>query len=168
MFSKILGAAALITASFFIGKNFTDKLKKRKNSLNLFHTALVMLESEINFSANNIACAFSNISESVHIPGVFEYVISETENIGIRNAWNNAILKFKDKLCLTDNDVKILKTLSAELGITDKENQIKNIRYILTMLQAAEADAHEKYCSLSGLYKNISLCAGIAAAILLM
>ena len=83
-------------------------------------------------------------------------------------SWNNGILKFKDTLCLTNEDAKILQTLSAELGITDKENQIKNIHYILSLLKTAETDAEEKYKSLSGLYRNISMSAGVVFVILLM
>lgn len=168
MFNKILGSAAIVGGSVFIGRNMTDRLKKREYSLKAFHNTLVMLESEINFSANSIDRAFKNISCSVKLSGFFEYLLSQIKDKGIRNAWNDSIVKFQDRLFLTDDDAKILLTLSAELGITDRENQIKNIRYVLTMLEKAETEAHEKYTSLSGLYRNISMGAGLAAAILLM
>lgn len=168
MFNKILGSAAIVGGSVFIGKNMTERLKKRKENLKAFHNALVMLESEINYSANSIDRAFKNISGAVDLTEFFEYVIEEMKDRGIRKAWNSGITKFKTSFALTDDDVKILLTLSSELGITDRENQIKNIRYVLTMLEKAETEADSRYSSLSGLYRNISIGAGLTAAILLM
>jgi len=168
MFNKLFGSASIIGASFFIGKSLTDKLKKRADTLHSFHSSLVMLESEITFSSNSIDRALKNISGTIKIPGFFEYVISQSRDNGIRKAWNSGISRFKDSLCLTNEDAKILQTLSAELGITDKANQIKNIHYVLTLIKAAEADAEEKYRSLSGLYRNISMSAGLVFVILLM
>ena len=168
MFKKLLGSVAIVGGSVFIGKNLSDRLKKRKDSLNAFHTALVMLEGEIAFSANSIDYALKNISNTTEISECLNYMADELKNIGIRKAWNNGIIKFKDKLCLTDNDVKILQTLSSELGITDRENQIKNIKYVLSILEVAENDANEKFNSHSGLYRNISVSVGLAFSILLM
>lgn len=168
MFNKLLGSVVIMGCSFFITKSMTDKLKKRKNSLNAFHNILVMLESEISFSANNIDRAFQNISTSIDLPDFFEYVISKAKISGIRKAWRDGIENFKDILCLNGEDVKILKTLSTQLGITDKENQIKNIHYVLELLECSEKDAHEKSSSLSKLYGAFGMSAGLTTVILLL
>lgn len=168
MFNKLLGSIAIIGCSFFISKTMTDKLKKRKTSLNTFHNILVMLESEINFSANSIDRAFQNISTSVDLPDFFEFIISRTRNCGIRRAWSESLEHFKDILCLNSEDVKILNILSPQLGITDKENQIKNIHYVLALLEQAEKDAQSKVSSLAKLYSAIGMSAGLTAVILLI
>lgn len=168
MFNKLLGSVVIMGCSFFITKSMTDKLKKRKNSLTAFHSMLVMLESEISFSANSIDRAFQNISESVNLSDFFEYILSHSEFSGIRKAWSEGVENFKDSLCLNNEDVRILKTLSSQLGITDKENQIKNIHYVLSLLEQAEKDAHAKFSSLSKLYSAFGMSAGLTMVILLL
>ena len=168
MLTKFLGSAAIIGGSVFIGRNISLGLKRREESLNAFHSALVMLESEISFSANSIDRAFENIAGAVKLRGFFEYVAGEIQENGVRKAWSEGITKYKDRLGITDEDAKILLTLGGELGITNRENQIKNIRYVISVLETAEKEAGMRYMSLSGIYRNVSVGAGIAAAILLM
>ena len=168
MFNKFLGAIAIMGCSVFISKSMTDKLKKRKASLNSFHKILVMLESEISFSANSIDHALKNISDSVNLPDFFNYILPKTEHLGIRKVWSESIEHCKDKLCLSNEDVKILNTLSAQLGITDKDNQIKNIHYVLTMLEHLEQDAENRLLTMSKLYRAFGISAGLTTVILLI
>lgn len=168
MFSKIIGTAAIVGSSFFISRSLSDKLKKRRENLHSFHTALIMLENEISFSVNSIDRAFKNISDSVELCGFFSFLVDKIKDNGIRKAWQVAVEEFSETLCLTESDVKILLILSSELGITDKENQLKNINYVLSLLETAEAEAEKSYLSLAGLYRNIGIGAGLAASILLM
>lgn len=168
MWIKILGAAGIVGASCLYGMKISDGLRLRRDSLNNIADALVLLESEITFSVNSIDGAFKNISKSIPLSGFFEKVSEETHIKGIRMAWNDAIGEYKSRLGLTDGDAKILVSLSAELGITDRENQIKNIKYVLSRLSAAQKEAAEKYATLSRLYRNICIWTGLAAAILLI
>lgn len=168
MFSKIIGTAAIVSGSAFLSRGQINRLKKRKDSLNSFHTALVMLENEISFSLNSIDRAFKNISESVWLSGFFSSLSDKIKDNGVRKAWRLSVEEFSPLLCLTDNDAKILLILSSELGITDSKNQIKNINYVLSLLEAAEAEAEKQYASLAVLYRNIGIGAGLAASILLM
>ena len=165
---KIFGSCAIIGGSLLYGQRISDRLKLRKNSLASFHSALLMLESEISFSHNSIDHAFKNIAKSIPLSGFFVYVSENTAELGIRKAWNSAVAKYKSRLGLADSDAEILLSFSAELGITDRENQIKNIHYILSLLGTAEKEAGERYVSLSGLYRSICTGAGITAAILLL
>lgn len=168
MLIKLFGSCAIIGASLLCGRKISSGLRLRKDSLAAFHSALVMLESEINFSQNSIDNAFENISKSIPLSGFFGCVSENTARLGIRKAWNSALEEYKSRLGLTGSDAEILLSFSAELGITDRENQIKNIRYILSLLGAAEKEAQEKYNTLSGLYRSICTGAGLTAAILLL
>ncbi len=168
MWIKLLGGIAVLAGAWILGKNMSDRLKKRVMSLKAFHSALVLLEGEISFSQNSIDRAFKNISGMVLDEGFFMEVADNVNKIGVRSAWKEGLLKYKDKLGISDDDREILLSLGAELGVTDRENQIKNIRYVLSMLEGAENRAEEQYSSLSGLYRKISLGTGLAVVILLM
>ncbi len=166
MWIKLLGAVAILFCAWFLGKSSSDKLKKREETLRDFQSALKLLESEISFSNNSIDCALLNIGKAVYMCGFFDEVSQDVYKKGVRAAWRDALLKYKPRLALTDEDIKILLVLSAELGVTDGENQIKNIRYVSGMLDKAEACAHEKFAKLSRLYRSVSIGVGAMVVIL--
>lgn len=168
MWIKLLGAIAIIFCAWFLGKNLSDNLKKREESLKGFHSALKLLESEISFSHNSIDIALKNIGKSIYMYGFFEEVSKKVKEKGVRLAWREGVLQYKEKFGITDEDSKILLILSSELGVTDRENQIKNIRYVMSMLADAEIEAHEKFTTLSKLYRSISMSVGAVAVILLI
>ena len=168
MWIKLFGAIAIIFCAWLLGKSLSGSLKRREESLRGFHSALKLLESEISYSHNSMDVALKNIGKSVYMQGFFEEISKKVNEKGVRLAWRDAVLKYKEQLGLLEEDLRILLVLSSELGVTDKENQIKNIRYVMSMLKDAENEAHEKFTSLSRLYRSLSMGAGAMAVILLI
>ncbi len=168
MFSKFIGAVLILLSSIFISKNITARLKKRAESLKSFERFLVLLEGEITYRNNPLDTAFSNISSAVNLGEFLPFVISSIKIDGVRKSWQVGIKTFKSELALTDRDTKILLSFSHQLGATDRDNQIKNIQYIHKLLEDSINDAETSYQTLSRLYRNISLSAGIGAIILLI
>lgn len=166
MWIKLSGAAALLIATWSAGKRLSDTLKTRCESLRTFRSALVMLESEMSYAGNTIDRAFLNISDALGGNVFFKSVADNVRELGARNAWRTALREQSGKLCLADGDVKILQTLSAELGVSNTENQIKSIRYLLTLLEKAEEEAEQRRKTLSGLYRK--LCFGAAAMLIIL
>lgn len=158
----------ILLSSIYISKNITDRLKKRAESLKSFERFLVLLEGEITYRNNPLDIAFSNISNAVSLGEFLPFVTSSIKNDGIRKSWQAGIKTFKSELALTDGDTKILLSFSHQLGATDRDNQIKNIQYIHKLLESSITDAETCYQTLSRLYRNISLSAGIGAIILLI
>lgn len=168
MWAKLMGAAAILAGAWLFAAGLSSGLKKRRDSLGAFCRALVMLEGEISYCANCIQKALENISESVSLPGFFERVCADIPKRGIRRAWCDALAECRVPLGLTEEDVKILAALAAELGISDRENQIKNIRYVLSRLEPERAAAEERFRTLSRLYRSLCMFSGLAAVILLV
>ena len=168
MLAKLSGGGLILFSSIFISKTLTNNLKKRAETLKAFERFLLFLESEIDYANNPLDVAFSNISGSVNLGEFLPFVISDLKTNGIKNSWQNGIKIYKKDLCLKDRDTKILLSLSHQLGATDKANQIMNIRYIKKLLEGNKNEAEENYKTLSKLYRNISISAGIGAIILLI
>ena len=166
MWIKLFGAVALIVAGWWLGKLLSEKLRIRFESLQAFDSALVMLEGEMSYAQNGIDTAFRNIEKAVGLGGFFERVADGVAKVGVRNAWRKELCEHREELSLTGEDVRILSALSAELGVSNVENQIKSIRYVRNMLSGAKSDAEERYKTLSVLYKK--LCFGGALMILIV
>ncbi len=166
MWIKMFGAAGLFFAAWATGKRLSDSLRVRSESLSAFDAALVMLEAEMSYAANSIDRAFLNISKAVPLGGFFEAVAARVQKTGAREAWRQAITESKRRLCLTDEDVQLLSRLSAELGVSNTDNQLKSIRYSRSLLKKVEEEAERRYKTLSGLYRK--LCLGGAAMLLIL
>lgn len=166
MWIKIIGATGLFFSAWATGKRLSNSLRVRYETLQSFETALVMLEGEMSYASNSIDTAFLNIAKAVPLDGFFESVAEKVHQKGARTAWRDELLKQKKRLFLTAEDIRIISVLSAELGISNTENQIKSIRYCRSLLQSAESEAGERYKTLSGLYKK--LCFGSAAMLLIL
>ena len=165
---KILGAAFILISSIFISKSITEPLKRRAESLKSFERLLILLESEINYANNPLDVAFKNISQSVKLGGFLPFIVSTLNTDGIKTSWQKGIKNFKKELTLSDGDTKVLLSFASQLGSTDRDNQIKNIRYTLKLLESFIGEADENFRTLSKLYRNISLYTGIGAIILLI
>ena len=164
---KLIAWCVIVGVSWLFGKRLSQNLKVRTDSLEMFCRALVLLESEITFSASSLDIAIKNIAASLGKSEVFLYIAKLVPEIGARGAWCEGIKKYRKDLCLTDEDMRILLSLSGELGITDCENQVKIIRYVAELLKKAQDGAQEKLLSYSKLYTNVSVGIGAIFAILL-
>ncbi len=168
MFRKLIGAIFIIVSCMFFSNCLTDKLRKRRDSLKAFDRLLILLETEIAYLNNPLETAFLNISYSVDLGDFLPHLISGIKKDGIKLSWQRSIKAFKSELSLTDGDIKILLSLSHQLGTTDIDNQVKNIQYIQKLLKSPIDDAQKNFKTLSRLYRSISLSVGIGAIILLI
>lgn len=166
MLYKLLGGGLIIAATTVFGCTKARALSERVQSLLRIKTALSVLESEIIFSANHMKRAFLRLAETVGPEALFRDAAARLEEEGVCKAWRNAVDAHRKKLCLADEDVRMLKTLSAELGMTDRENQVKNLRRVTALLDTALIKAREDYDRSARLYRSCGVMAGLLAVIL--
>lgn len=122
---KILGAVMTGFACGYLGFKISFAMKIRAESLNNIITSLEMLESEINFSMNKLKQAFMRVDKC----GLFKFAAENMDEKGVKTAWTNAVNECSTKLSLKDADKDILMTLGKNIGRTDTDDQIKNIKY---------------------------------------
>ncbi len=167
MVLKWLGSGLIVGAATMAGLWKARSLSCRVESLIRLKTALSVLESEITFSANSLKQAFLRIERTVDAAGLFAQAGEDIISVGVEQAWKQAVDSRKKTLCLTEQDADLLKTLAAELGMTDRENQIKNIRRVSALLEAAAGQARADYEQTAKLYRSGGLLAGLLFVILL-
>lgn len=165
---KLLGAAAIILAGTLWGVKKSSLLLKRENSLKNILTALGMLESEVVFSSHKLKTAFLNISKLAPCEGLFSEAAKNLSSRSALKAWNDAADFAAERLCLNKKDLETVKLLGSEIGMSDKEQQLRNLRRIEKLLEVCVEEAHTEYISSAKMYRSLGLFAGLFVAVLLM
>ena len=87
---------------------------------------------------------------------------------GVKTAWTNAVNECSTKLSLKDADKDILMTLGKNIGRTDTDDQIKNIKYIKSMIAEQEKQAQSEYGRFGKMYRNGGVLVGLLIVIMLI
>ncbi len=161
---KILGAVMTGFACGYFGFRMSMSLKTRQANLSNIIASLEMLESEISFSVNKLKKAFLRADRN----GIFTLAAQTMDEKGIKNAWTEAVNCSRAKLCLTDADADILLMLGNSIGKTDTDDQIKNIKYIKSLIKEQEKQAQEEYSRFGRVYRNGGVLTGLMLIILLI
>ena len=168
MLNKWLGGGLILIATTYIGFQKVAALSGRVRSLGALQTGLSILESEISFSANHLKQAFAEIERAVNVDGLFLMAGDKIAELGAAEAWEKAVKEKKDRLFLTDTDAQALTSLAAELGVTDRENQIKNIRRVNALLLSLAQAAQAEYEKSARLCRSGGILVGMLVVILLL
>ena len=83
-------------------------------------------------------------------------------------AWNKAIDETKENTNLNEEDIKIIKGLSKQLGITDIEGQISQIDITQNFLDTQIRQAQEEKEKNQKLYQKLGTTIGLVIIILLV
>ncbi|MCI8403565.1 MAG: hypothetical protein HFE49_01550 [Clostridia bacterium] len=161
---KIFGAVMTGFACGYFGFRMSMTLKTRLKNLGDIAASLEMLESEIVFSVNKLKKAFLSIDRN----GLFTLAAEDMEDKGIGKAWAAAVNGIKSRLCLTEADSDILLMLGRSIGKTDTDDQIKNIKYIKSLIKEQEKQAREEYGRFGRIYRSGGVLAGLMLIILLI
>ena len=153
---KILGAVMTGFACGYLGFKISYAMKIRAESLNNIITSLEMLESEINFSMNKLKQAFMRVDKC----GLFKFAAENMDE--------NAVNECSTKLSLKDADKDILMTLGKNIGRTDTDDQIKNIKYIKSIIAEQEKQAQSEYSRFGKMYRNGGVLVGLLIVIMLI
>lgn len=161
---KFLGAVMTGLACAYLGLRMSITLKKRVRALSDILASLEMLESEISFSVNRLKKAFLRADRN----GLFSCAANNMDQTGAGESWRRAVAENKSRLCLTDADCEGLNLLSANLGRTDAQEQLKSIRYVKTILREQEKQAQSEYARVGKLYRSGGVLVGIMIVIILV
>ena len=112
------------------------------------------------YEAEEYDGALEEIDKNIDTSGFLGEVIKNIDKSGIKNAWNGAVLKKRDDLCFNAEDADTVSMLSSRLGMTDCENQVKNIAYVKNMLDIHIKSARYDADKLCRLYSGGGLLAG--------
>ncbi len=165
---RLAGAAAVFASCTVMGFSLSDRLKKRAGYLGNIIEALSLLETEIAFGRSRVKEAFLRVDAACDTRGLFKTAAEKMEEEGIKKAWRGAVEEKRDELRLTDADAEAVISLSERLGMTDTENQIKNIRYVKGRLEPLLKEAEGEYGQAGRLYRGGGILVGVFLILILL
>ena len=145
---KLIGAIILLAASGYTGWSIARRYARRPVELRQFITALQMLETEIIYAATPLPDALAGIAERVEtgVASFFNYAAQELKTArgtSAREAWRAALGTYQTFSSLDRGDLGILNSLGQNLGISDRDDQVKHLRLTLEQLKMAQFQAEE-------------------------
>lgn len=165
---KFIGALMVVLSGALWGLLKSKGLKEREKSIENIITALGMLESEIAFSSHRLKYAMEHISRVCFCNGLFSKAAEKIGNMPVYLAWQSAVDDTKSGLGISEKDAEIIKILGSELGMSDKEQQMRSIKYVVSLLNEAKNDAHNEYVLYAKMYRSIGVFGGLFVAVLLL
>ena len=165
---KFAGAVLIILGTGIFGYFEAEKYNKRYKNLLKIDSCFSFLENEIEYSNASLDEIFLKIYRVTGFEKIFKSASYNIKFFELEKAWEKAVLDDKKYLCMEKSDVEILLMFGEELGKTNRKGQIKNIKYLKTLLYKNINDAHQKCKKEARLKRSISLALGILVSILLM
>ena len=138
-----------------------DELKDMKNGLNMFLT-------KIKFTYESVPYSFEEIGNNINgnIGRIFNNASIKMKSQTAGTAWVEALEEGNSNL--KEEDLEILKKLGRELGKTDIEGQISEIKLIQDFLGTQIELAEEERKKNEKLYKTLGGVIGLAIGIILI
>ena len=165
---RFIGAGMIIAAGTAAGVYMNARLHKRVKYLDSFSAALEYLKSHICFSDFEMEKALKLTDEIANTGGVFRLAAENMKSDGLKKAWKRAIYLNADKMCLKTSDADTLASLGERLGLTDAEDQKKNIENVLVSLSVCRAAAAKEYEKNGRLYRSCGVLCGALSVLLLI
>ena len=165
---RFIGAGLIIAASAAAGAYLNARLQKRVKYLDGFAAALEYLKAHICFSDFEMEKALRLANDVCDTGGVFCAAAENMKADGLKKAWKRAVYINADKMCLKTADANAIASLGERLGLTDAEDQKKNIENVLVSLAVCRAEAKAEYEKNGRLYRSCSVMCGALAALLLI
>ena len=158
----------ILVACSLIGRIVSKKYINRVKELEEFKNALNIFETKIRFTYEPIPKIFSEISQntSKNIGQIFKTAKEKMKDINANTSWEQSVDEVKN-LELTKEDKYVLKTLAKELGQTDVEGQVSQIKMTKTFLETQIKEAKEIRYKNEKMYNKLGTIVGLAIVIIL-
>ena len=165
---KLTGAILILVSAFLWGYFSSLIPYKRYKSLLKINAGLLALENEIRYSSDYIDNILSKVSRTIDFDKLFLTCAKTDKTLSISQRWKKSVLEDSSSLFLSKEDCEILIMLGAELGMTDREGQLKNIENSISLLKSMQECAKEEYHKMSKLKKSLGITLGLFVVIMLL
>lgn len=172
MLLKIIGIIVLIITGALLGYSLCDDYIERINCLESVKKALLILRGEIKHNNSSICEALENIEVSNKtVMSFIKRVIKEYKykKISLWEAWEMGITGYLEKESgLNKEEIKIINDFGKNLGITDRETQLKNIDECVNEMKELISGLKKEKKEKCKLYKTLGVLSGLFISIILM
>ncbi|MEW6182948.1 MAG: stage III sporulation protein AB [Bacillota bacterium] len=169
---KTLGAVMVLASGSLCGNAVGGLYSRRPRELKAMMGALLLLKTEIGCIAAPLGEAFAAVARRAdqRVAPFFDRAgahINSTGGLTAAEAWERAVIEASPSSALREEDLDILRDLSAALGNSDRENQAQHVSLAIERLKAAAVLAEEDAGRYVRLYKFLGFGTGLSLVVLL-
>ena len=167
---KYIFLLAIFLSSSKIGKMLAQRYNYRVQELEELKNALNLFKTKIKFTYETIPEIFEEISNNItkNISNIFKSTVKGLKDFSVSQAWEQAIESEKKNTNLNEEDIRVIKLLSKQLGITDIEGQISQIEITEHFLDTQIKQAQQEKEKNQKLYQKLGTTMGLVIVILLI
>lgn len=165
---RLIGAAMIIAASAAAGAYINMRLLRRLKYIEGIIASMEQLKSYICFCDYSMEKALLKADEVCGSGGIFKTAAENMKKSGLKKAFYDAVTEKKDKLCLQDDDADVMIVFAERLGLTDAEDQKKNIDSAIAALNIQRSKACDEYKKKGRLFRSSAALLGTLTALMLL
>lgn len=169
---KLAGAVFILfattAAGFLVAKRYAD----RPRHIRQLRAALSLLQTEITYGSRRLdrICAHIAQREAGTIGSLFRRAKEYMERLDGASTfvcWRRAVEETWPHTALKEAERQILIDFGKTLGISDREDQLQNLRRAQTALEQEEAQARDEQERYEKMYRSLGVLAGALIVILI-
>ena len=167
---KYIFLLVIFLSSSKIGKMLAQRYYYRVQELEELKNALNLFKTKIKFTYETIPEIFEEISNNItkNISNIFKSTVKGLKDFSVSQAWEQALESEKKNTNLNEEDIRVIKLLSKQLGITDIEGQISQIEITEHFLDTQIKQAQQEKEKNQKLYQKLGTTMGLVIVILLI
>ncbi len=165
---KVIVGIGIVLCTTKIGIMLSQKYVFRLEELDEFKNLFTIVENKIKYTYEPLEEIFNSIStiSSKELSIFFKKVAKTIKDKGTENAWNNEIEQLS--ISIKKEDKEVLKEFGRLLGKTNKEGQINQIKFVITLLERQIEKAKLEREKNEVVYKKLGLILGMVLVIILI
>ena len=164
---RFVGSVLIGAACAMYGFLSADRLKKRYVFFREFITSLSVLETEITFGKYELHRIFRRMEDKPELCGLYDICAENIKEHGIRRAWETAAEKTAAEAGVKREDIPVIRSLGAELGMSDIQGQKNAIARTMELAKKCETRAAEEYNRLGRAYRACGMLAGVFCVLMI-
>lgn len=164
---RIIGMLLTLAASTAFGLYLSHLGTFRRADLLEIKKALLILKSEIEYTAAPLPDAMTNIAARISTPvanlfAAFANMLKHNhEGETAYQLWLNAIDENKQNTFLKPEDWEVISSFGKTLGYLDKQMQVDTIRFTMDYIDSQITELQESNPKNSKMYKSLGVIGGI-------
>lgn len=163
----------MIGAGQLIGLGMAAQFRRRPEELRALQSALLLLETEITYTATPLPEALGRAAQQSSFPAQELFssaagLMQQRRGVTAAEAWDEALAQIKGGTALRKSDLLILHNLGAALGASSIGEQEKHLRLAREQLRQEENRAEGERARCEPIYRYGGLLTGLLLAVLLL
>lgn len=164
--TRFIGAIFVFGACVYIGFMKSVRMRRREKWLLNMRAFLNMLDIQIQFSSDRLERCIKTADKHTDLGEFLSYIAEHISFDGIQKAWIDSVRL--NTAYLENGDKEVLYGLGAWLGMTDRENQYKNICCTKELIDKQYEQARTARERTARLYESGGVLVGAFAVLMLI